>query len=91
MGLDYVEPDAPARLAIALDHFRDSLSFYGDRLGLRIFRKHLAAYVDNAPWPMQAEARRTARQALCRLEDPAEVERSLIALWSDPSPERMAA
>lgn len=90
LGERFVEPDRETRLAIALDHLRDSLAFYGDRLGLRIFRKHLAAYVDNAPWPMQAEARRKARSALCRMEDPAEVERSLIELWLDPS-ERLAA
>jgi nifR3 family TIM-barrel protein len=82
-GDDFDEPAAEARLAIALDHFTDSVAFYGDRHGVRIFRKHLAAYVDNAPWPMQAEARRSARSALCRLEDPGEVERSLIALWRD--------
>lgn len=89
-GRAFVEPDAEARLSIALDHFNDSLAFYGDRLGLRIFRKHLAAYIDNAPWPMQAEARRRARSALCRLEDPPEVERSLVALWRDPQ-KRLAA
>lgn len=89
-GLAFAEPDAEARLAIALDHFRDSLNFYGDRLGLRIFRKHLAAYIDNAPWPMQAEARRSARQALCREEEAIRVEHGLIALWRDPE-KRLAA
>ena len=89
-GRPFVEPDVEARLAIALDHFKNCLNFYGDRLGLRIFRKHLAAYVDNAPWPMQAEARTSARQALCRLEEPSEVENGLTALWRDP-PERLAA
>lgn len=90
-GAAYEAPDREARLAIALDHLGDTLSFYGDRLGLRIFRKHLAAYVDNAPWPMQAEDRRRARQALCRLEEAAQVERSLTALWSGHPLERMAA
>jgi nifR3 family TIM-barrel protein len=89
-GRPFVEPDAETRLGVVLDHFRDSLAFYGDRLGLRIFRKHLAAYVDNAPWPMQVEARESARRALCRLEEPLEVENGLIALWRDPS-ERLAA
>jgi tRNA-dihydrouridine synthase B len=80
-GQDFAEPDAERRLEIALGHLRDSLAFYGDRLGLRIFRKHLASYIENAPWPTQAEARRSARSTLCRLEDPAEVEAGLIALW----------
>lgn len=89
-GGTFVEPDVEARLEIALEHFRDSLNFYGDRPGLRIFRKHLASYVDNAPWPMQAEARQSARSTLCRLEDPAMVEAGLIALWRDPQ-SRLAA
>ncbi|ODT62796.1 MAG: tRNA dihydrouridine synthase DusB [Phenylobacterium sp. SCN 69-14] len=83
-GAAFVEPDVETRLEIALSHFRDSLNFYGDRLGLRIFRKHLAAYIENAPWPASAPARRAARAALCRLEDPAAVEAGLTALWRDP-------
>lgn len=89
-GQTFEAPGVEARLGIALDHFRDSLEFYGDRLGLRIFRKHLAAYVENAPWPNEAEARRSARSALCRMEEPREVERGLIALWRDPDT-RLAA
>jgi tRNA-dihydrouridine synthase B len=89
-GREFIEPDVDARLAIALEHLRTSLEFYGDRLGLRVFRKHLAAYVENAPWPNEAGARRAARAALCRLEDPGEVERSLIVLWRGPQT-RMAA
>ena len=72
------------------DHLRESLAFYGERLGLRIFRKHLASYIENAPRPTQAEARREARARLCRLEDAAEVEKQLVALWRDPQT-RMAA
>ena len=47
-GRPFAGPSSEERLAIALDHFRDSLRFYGDRLGLKVFRKHLAAYVDQA-------------------------------------------
>ena len=89
-GRMFAAPGAADRLAIALDHFADALRFYGDRLGLRIFRKHLASYVEQAPWPADAEARRRARGALCRLESPAEVEAALAALWSDPD-RRLAA
>jgi nifR3 family TIM-barrel protein len=89
-GAPFEEPGVEARLDIALTHFQESLAFYGDRLGLRIFRKHLAAYIDNAPWPMQAEARRSARSALCRMEDPSQIEGSLVALWRDPDA-RLAA
>jgi len=89
-GRAFAAPDAPTRLGIALDHFRDALGFYGERLGLKVFRKHLAAYVEQAPWPAAAEDRRAARSRLCRLESPAEVEAGLVALWSD-GPTRLAA
>ncbi|WP_411286470.1 tRNA dihydrouridine synthase DusB [Phenylobacterium sp.] len=89
-GQQFDEPDAKARLEIALEHFRESLAFYGDRLGLKIFRKHLAAYVEQAPWPGDAEARRAARGVLCRLEAPGAVEDGLASLWTDPE-RRLAA
>ncbi|MFN3514398.1 MAG: tRNA dihydrouridine synthase DusB [Phenylobacterium sp.] len=89
-GRPFAEPEAEERLSIALDHLAESLKFYGDRHGLRIFRKHLAAYIENAPWPKAAEARRSARAALCRLEEPREVEKGLTALWRDPET-RLAA
>ncbi|MGA0607156.1 tRNA dihydrouridine synthase DusB [Phenylobacterium sp. VNQ135] len=89
-GEAFAEPDRDARLGIVLDHLHDSLQFYGDRLGLRIFRKHLASYIENAPWPADAQARREARAALCRLEDASEVERGLAALWG-ASDHRLAA
>ena len=80
-------PGLERRLAIVLDHFRESLAFYGrgrgdgDALGLKTFRKHLGWYVEQAPWPDAAEARREAKARLCRLERAAEVEAGLIALW----------
>lgn len=89
-GGTFAAPDAEARLAIALDHYRDSLAFYGERLGLRVFRKHLAAYIEQAPWPCDPAARRTARAELCRVEDPRAVERGLEALWTGAD-RRMAA
>jgi nifR3 family TIM-barrel protein len=80
-GRPFAAPSAAARLAIVVEHFRDSLAFYGERLGLKIFRKHLAAYIEAAPWPASAEVRREARSRLCRLEEPAAVERGLEELW----------
>lgn len=80
-GRSFVEPDAETRLLIALTHFRRSLDFYGLPLGLKMFRKHLASYIDAAPWPETAEARRAARSSLCRLDEPERVESALTRLW----------
>ena len=77
------------RLAIALDHFQAALSFNGDLHGVRIFRKHLAAYVEAAPVGDPA-TRRAARAALCRLDQPRDIERELTAFWTS-GPERLAA
>jgi nifR3 family TIM-barrel protein len=81
VGRGFAEPDSETRLGIVIGHFRDSLAFYGERLGLKIFRKHLAAYVEEAPWPANGDDRRRARSRLCRLEDAAAVERGLEELW----------
>jgi nifR3 family TIM-barrel protein len=80
-GEAIVEPDGAERLEIILAHFQDSLCFYGDELGLKIFRKHLGWYVENAPVLLGVEARRAAKSRLCRLNSPREVESGLTALW----------
>jgi nifR3 family TIM-barrel protein len=83
------EPTMAARLDIALTHFDDALAFYGERLGLKVFRKHLGWYVEAAPTPADSTARRAAKAALCRLERPDEVRAGLRSLWSNC--ERLAA
>jgi len=83
-------PDLDERLAIALDHLAETIAFYGERIGLKIFRKHLGWYIEGAPAPTAPEARRVAKSTLCRLERAAEVEAALIALWSGEA-ERLAA
>jgi tRNA-dihydrouridine synthase len=76
------EPNLGERLAIVLDHLADSLRFYGDALGLKVFRKHLGWYVEHAPWPASPEARRRIKSELCRFDSPAAVETALARLWS---------
>ena len=76
------EPEAQARLGLVIDHMEEALAFYGDELGLRVWRKHLGWYVEQAPWPADAAARRAAKSRLCRLERPAEVQDELRALWA---------
>lgn len=75
------EPDRETRLAIVIDHFRQALDFYGERLGLKMFRKHLGWYIEQAPWPDDAAERRAAKARLCRLETAGEVEAALAELW----------
>jgi tRNA-dihydrouridine synthase B len=84
-GVPSGEPDAETRLALVLDHLSLSRGFYGEALGLRMFKKHLGAYVQAAPWPTCAQDRREAKARLCRLDSPVAIERGLIALWTQRS------
>jgi nifR3 family TIM-barrel protein len=81
-GGEIAEPDMAERLAIVLDHFRATLRFYGDSLGLKHFKKHLGWYVEAAPWPLTSEARRQAKARLCQIDEVGAVERALGELWA---------
>jgi nifR3 family TIM-barrel protein len=88
-GAQVTEPELEERLDIALTHFDDALGFYGERLGLKVFRKHLGWYIEAAPAPADAAERRRIKGQLCRLEQPHEVRAGLKAVWS--STDRLAA
>jgi nifR3 family TIM-barrel protein len=80
---DMAEPSLAQRLGIALEHFTDTLRFYGDALGLKIFRKHLGWYVEQALYPADPGLRRQTRARLCQIDNADAVESALVALWSD--------
>lgn len=80
-GAQLQEPDRDERLAIVIEHLRSSADFYGLPLGLKMFRKHLGWYIEQAPWPADPVERRAAKARLCRLETPQEVEVALTELW----------
>lgn len=82
-GTRLEEPDREERLAIVIEHLRSSAAFYGLPLGLKMFRKHLGWYIEQAPWPPDPAERRAAKARLCRLDAPEEVEAALAALWRD--------
>ena len=80
---DIAEPGVASRLGIALQHFTDTLRFYGDALGLKIFRKHLGWYVEQALCPADPALRRAAKARLCQIDNADGVESALAALWSN--------
>jgi nifR3 family TIM-barrel protein len=80
-GAQLQEPDREERLAIVLEHLRASADFYGLPLGLKMFRKHLGWYIEQAPWPADPLERRAVKARLCRLETLEEVEAALTDLW----------
>lgn len=75
------EPGRAERFAVVVEHLRASVGFYGLPLGLKMFRKHLGWYIEQAPWPLDPAERRVAKARLCRLETPGAVEAALSELW----------
>ena len=45
---------------VAIAHYKDILAFYGERKGLRVARKHIAAYLNYAPYDVSEDERREA-------------------------------
>lgn len=80
-GTQLAEPDREERFAIVIEHMRSSAEFYKLPLGLKMFRKHLGWYIEQAPWPEDPQERRQAKARLCRLDSLEEVEAALRALW----------
>ncbi len=76
-GGDEVHPPLREQGEIALRHYRETIDHYGAPLGVRMARKHLAAYVDLAPLDIGDGDRRAFRSAICRLASPAAVTEAL--------------
>jgi len=69
-------------------HYERAISHYGKELGVRCTRKHVSAYIDNAPVP---EAERAKRRAmLLRETNPSRVSAGLAALFADAASELAA-
>ncbi len=88
-GLDgraFTEPGPAERLEIVLEHLAASVAFHGELLGIRMFRKHLAAYVEAARFVPSPDVRRHARARLCQLEAVGEIARGLEGLWARDRP-----
>lgn len=84
------EPDRSERLEHVLTHLCASVRFYGEGLGLKMFRKHLGWYIETAPFEPDPIRRREDKARLCRLETAREVAVALEALWG-PNGARCAA
>ena len=71
--------------ALVLDHYGSILSFYGMDLGLRVARKHLGWYMDQAGTPADLRGR------ILRSRDVSEVQALLPEALVEHAPERAVA
>ena len=67
-GTPYQEPTAEQKLASILTQIDGSVELYGEKLGVRVVRKHVAAFVDAWCSDYGLPPMTQQRVALCRLE-----------------------
>jgi nifR3 family TIM-barrel protein len=84
-GTSYVAPTPEQKLASMQSQVEASVALYGERLGIRVVRKHVAAFVDawcedHGLLPMAEQ-----RVALCRLDDRAALQDGLAQALSGMS------
>jgi nifR3 family TIM-barrel protein len=86
-----VTPSVSEQAAFAAAHYRDIVSHYGEKLGVRVARKHLAAYIDHAPVDVDFRERREFRSVICRQVDPALTLDLLAAFYDGARPAILSA
>jgi tRNA-dihydrouridine synthase len=82
-GTPYTAPSADERLASMLAQVSASVELYGEKLGVRVVRKHIAAFVDAWCEDYGLAPMDTARVALCRVESAAALTDGLVHLLVD--------
>lgn len=69
---------------IARAHYLDLLDFYGEKRGVKVARKHLAGYIENAPVNVSNDIRATTKSRICRLNDKVLILDMLEAFFAGP-------
>ncbi|MEZ6031159.1 MAG: tRNA dihydrouridine synthase DusB [Hyphomonadaceae bacterium] len=82
-GVPYTAPTPDEKLASLLDQISGSVALYGERLGVRVIRKHVAAFIDAWCEDYGLTAMDGARVALCRMDSAAALTDGLMAALSD--------
>lgn len=70
------------RADLLIEHMQASMAFYGDSLGLRMFKKHLGAYVETSTHDPDPLVRRQDKARLCRMEDSGAIETAVRAMMA---------
>jgi nifR3 family TIM-barrel protein len=70
------------RADLLIEHMQASMAFYGDSLGLRMFKKHLGAYIEASTYDPDPMVRRQDKARLCRMEDAGTIETAVRALMA---------
>ena len=77
----YTSPAFSTKLDALCEQIADSIALYGERLGVRVFRKHLAAFVDSADeLKIATNERENLRRNLCQINQVHELKSEILKL-----------
>ncbi len=74
-------PDLASQGVMAMKHYAESIELYGEPHGVRMARKHLAAYIDVAPIDMPLAVRRSFRAEICQMKAASTVQKALMNFY----------
>ena len=80
-GGEALTPPPSVIIATLLALYDDALSFYGEALGARIARKHIAWAIDGCDLNMAPDLRRATRSRICQMTSPRDVKDALEQLF----------
>ena len=80
-GREFQAPSLSEQMDGLCEQIEDSQALYGNSLGLRIVRKHVAAHIDKVDLPIDDGERRQLRADLCRLEESRELITALRGVY----------
>ena len=92
-GQRHPSPPLDRQAALVRAHYQDMLAHYGVSLGVRVARKHLGWYLDEAvrSHPQEESRAREAKKILFRLDEPTAVLAGLDRFYGEATSERVAA
>src|SRR5690606_24854466 len=82
-GTPFSEPTTDAKVASIIHQVNSSVALYGERLGVRVVRKHVAAFVDAWCEDYGLPPMTEARIALCRLDSAAALQGGLLEAFAE--------
>ncbi|MEO0983653.1 MAG: tRNA dihydrouridine synthase DusB [Pseudomonadota bacterium] len=80
-GRAYRDPPLDIQCDSLCEQVEDSVALYGERLGVRMVRKHVSAALDATRLSVDAATRRALRAELCQLESASALVASLRAVY----------
>ena len=83
-------PSIEEQLDSLCEQIDDSVDLYGERLGVRTARKHIAAAIDQVQLQIGKQFRRQARAEICQIDDAPTLKQAIKSLYARPAIELAA-